>query len=81
MISMEEHLKVNTVPKITKHSTNLGFHSGNSSYIATKRIAKVVDCCFGHSITCNYELKLYQFDELFIQTGLSALRKSTYPAI
>ena len=35
-----------------------------------KRFAEVVDSCFGHNITCDYELKLYQFEEDFIQTCL-----------
>lgn len=65
----------NAMRKITTNVTELGFPVNNSSYIALKRFADVVTSAFGKKIIGDLELAVYQFEEAFIQSGLSCSTK------
>ena len=60
----------NAMRKITKYISNLGFPTNNSSYIALKRFAELVDSWFG-----NVEELVCQFEDAFIQSGNSCSTK------
>ena len=59
----------NAMRKITKCISNLGFPTNNSSYIALKGFAELVDSCFGKHIEGNVEELVCQFEDVFIQSG------------
>ena len=65
----------NAMRKITRNATKLGFPLTNSSYIALKRFADVVNCCFGQDVIGDVETIVYQFEEAYILTGLSCSPK------
>ena len=65
----------NAMKKITRNATKLGFPLNNSFYIALKRFADVVNCCFGQDVIGDVETIVYQFEEAYILTGLSCSPK------
>ena len=65
----------NGIRKIIRNVTDLGFPVNNSSYIALKRFGDVVTSCFGKNTIGDLDEIVYQFEEAFIQTGLSCSTK------
>ena len=72
---MEGHLKEMQWGKATRNANKLGFILNNSSYIALKKFADVVNYCLGQDVVGDVETIVYQFEEPYLVTGLTFSNK------